>query len=189
MEYTKTIKDLPKQKCLATIKNRPWLVQISLAVIGVGIIVVASAYWYIGVLFLLLCGGSAFVTVDNVTCMIYKDRLAVFNPEDKNSLEIIMFENIVSYETDTKTLAFEALNIQETGKEEVQRLVIATYQAPKLHRKLLKLMPKKDYNDMKFRMFDTPEPTKEEKLAAKKLRKEMRQNKKAAKKAKKDKAG
>ena len=143
-EYNLTIDDLPKTKCLATIKNRPWMVQIVFGLIALAMFL--TNFWYIGALLLIICILSAVMTQDYVTSKVYEDELAIFNPKEPEEMRIIKFEDIISYEFDARTMSNVMLMVKGEPDPLIDQkaVVVRSFQSGKLNRKLQKLLPDKD---------------------------------------------
>ncbi len=147
MEYTKTLADLPQGKCVATIKNRPWFTQLSVAILGVAILVFAHKFWKLGGLAVLgLVALSYKATKDFIACKLYKDRLVLFNPENQEEVEVVMFDDIKQYRLESKTNSFVQLILNGENEEDLKAIGVATFQAPNLRSRLMKLIPEKDYD-------------------------------------------
>ena len=143
-EYNLTTADLPDTKCLATVKNRPWALQIGFGLLSLALFF--TDVYYIGALLLVICILSAIVTQDRVTSKVYEDRLAAFNPKNPEELRIIMFEDIISYELDSKTMSNIVFIVKGEPDPTIDQkhIVIPSFRSSKLNNKLQKLIPDKD---------------------------------------------
>ena len=182
-EYPLTTADLPTEKCLGTVRNRPWIVQ-SFFVIGAGALIIFANNWggrLIGIFLLALCGLSIMVTKDFITCKLYKKTLAIYDPRDQNRINLVAMADILSYELDSKALSFVLLTIKQenpTGSGE-KNLVISTFQAAKLNRKLHKIIPDKDKAAQRLEAFQKNRLSKKEIAARKQAAQEAEEQKTA----------
>jgi len=153
VEYKRNISDLPEENCLSTINNKPLTLQLGFILLGLIIIIFLRSFWYFGVMFIVVSILSILVTKDYLACLVYQDKLAVFNPKKQDEFEFVDFDDIISYRVDSKAMSFVLLELK--GKEEGinEQLVIATFQAGKLKKKLSKLLPDKDAEQIKMRNF------------------------------------
>ena len=146
MEYTKKLSDLPSGKCLATVKNRPWFMQLMIFLVGILIIIVANGWWKLaGLGFIALVVASFLAAEEYITCKVYADCLAIYNPKNQEEIEIIPLEKIIQFRQDSKSNAFVQLILKDETVEEGVPIIIATFQAAKLRNRLCRLMPEKDY--------------------------------------------
>ena len=153
MEYTKTIKDLPKEKVLATIKNRPWTAQIAMAILGVLILIFYLQAWPLALFIIVITGLSILLTKDYTTCLVFEGKIAIFNPSNQQEIEIINFEEVVTYQLDQKAAAYVAIVLKSDNENEANQVVVQTFQASRLVRSLFKQMPDKDHERMKITGF------------------------------------
>jgi len=143
-EYNLSINDLPEGKCLATIKNRPWSLQIGFGILSLALCL--TSFWYVGAFLLIICILSATMTQDYITSKVYADVLVVFNPKDPDKIKMIRFEDIISYEMDARTMSNVMLVVQNGPDRQTDQknVVVASFQSSRLNRKLRRLMPDKD---------------------------------------------
>jgi hypothetical protein len=132
--------------------------------------------WYFGLFFLAFSIFSFVVTKDYIACKVYKGQLAVFNPKQQQEILVIPFTEIVSFQQDNKAFSFVLLNLKGKG-DEVQSLVIPTFQAKKLRRKLLSQMAEKDIDYQKAQELQKNRLSNKEVKANKQKLKEKKQEK------------
>lgn len=138
---------------------------------------------FIGLLFVAMALASFFLTKEYIACQIYKDRLVAFDPNDQNKIRIIMFDDIISYELDTKGSTYVAIAIK-TGPDPImdfEEVAIRTFKASALRSKLFKLIPKKDSASIKMESLNANRLTNKEAKAAKAAYKERKALEKARK--------
>lgn len=150
MEYLQNLQDLPQSKCIATIKNRPLITQ--LVFLGLGVLMLFNQYlWIPGLAFIALAATSYFLTKEYIACKVYEDRIAVFNPKQQDQIRIVEFKDLLQYEIDMKAAAYMLLIVQ-IGPDpimDIERVGIPTFQAQKLRKCLYKLIPAKDFAEVK----------------------------------------
>lgn len=150
-EYNLTIKDLPTSECLATVKNRPWTLQIGFAILSLALFFVN--FWYIGAFLLIICILSAVVTQDRLTSKVYPEELVVFNPNNEEEIMIIKFADIISYELDSKAMANVLFIVKGEPDPTIDQkaIVVASFQSNKLNKKLRRLIPDKDAAQLRMK--------------------------------------
>jgi len=182
MEYTKDIKELESEKCLASVKNLPWEKQLAVGAFGLTIIIFAPHYWYLGVFLVVPAVLPLIFSTDYVTCKVYSDKLAALDPGNKDKCAVVKYEDIISYNMDIKQGSYVLLTLKGKNEGEIVQETISTYRAGSLRKQMLKVLPDKDTEQLRIiKNREEEKAEKEKKRLYKEIKAKQRQKKNAQK--------
>jgi hypothetical protein len=132
------------RKLIMIIRNKPYL---TIGIVGgSGLLMVISGWlWQFGLVLGIFSTLAFLVIKDEIVCTVLPDQLVIAKTQ-----QVINFTDIVSYQLG-RTEAFVEIFVQ--SGDEMQRVVIQTYNARKLQRTLNKYLPGKDANQLRIDAF------------------------------------
>ncbi|MGB4985300.1 MAG: hypothetical protein WBO70_05965 [Erysipelotrichaceae bacterium] len=148
--YTYNLEDIPNEKIILTVKNRPWGVIIGFIALG-AITLLVPNFWFFSA-FLIITAIVAIVFIPEFKAFdFYENFMVAYSPSYPNKCEIIYYQNLISFATEQKTN--QGIQLFFTKENEEVILPVKTLNGSKVHNYLNKVCPDKDLLSIKMSMF------------------------------------